>query len=215
MAERTADAICIDRFEATVGRYQECVSANACEPNDGTVLGPEFEGTEGFWQQFCTSRMGRADLPLNCVDWHAAHRFCAWAGGRLPSTREWLLAHGASATDGGRANVCDRSCRRMFESLGRPGEYVDIDDGFESVSPVGALAAGTTRDAIHDLAGNLGEWTSDAFEPNGNDQRPDRRTVLGSSWETISAEYVSGTTPYGHAADGRGESLGFRCAYPR
>ncbi|MBN8610931.1 MAG: SUMF1/EgtB/PvdO family nonheme iron enzyme [Deltaproteobacteria bacterium] len=214
VAEGTADVLCVDRFEVSVGRYQECVSARACETNDGTVFGPEFEGTEAFWERFCTSRMGRADLPLNCVDWQAARRFCEWAGGRLPSMREWLLVAGTSAPEAGRANVCDRSCRAMFVSLGRPGEYVDIDDGFESISPVGALDHGTTVE-VHDLAGNLGEWTEDAFEPSRNDQRPDQRTVLGSSWETVSEEYVSGTTPYGHLAEGRGESLGFRCVYAR
>ena len=70
MAKHSLPAYRIDRTEVTRAMYARCVAARRC-PQPAIDLAQDPE------------------LPVTNVNWHEAHAFCAFAGGRLPSEDEW------------------------------------------------------------------------------------------------------------------------------
>lgn len=214
------DAFCMDRTEVTLGAYRACAEAGACGAPPTEVRGPEFQGSEAFWSQFCTANGSDETHPVNCVDWHEAQRFCVWAGGRLPSEVEWeLAAHGATRRrfpwgeappSAQRVNACDVSCAAMGERLGRSlGGRIEFDDGWGATNPVEAFTFGATPERVYGMGDNVAEWVEDLFVPDAN---PPQHVVRGADWGTTSLPCVGATLRYGHDATGRGEMRGFRCA---
>src|SRR5436309_3238097 len=121
---------------------------------------------------------GLENHPVTHVSWYAAKAFCEWAGGRLPSVKEWqAAAHTAeSRFPWGPVrpavpplNFCDRACPRRGQSFGPDLEQ----DGCPETAPVGSFPAGRTREGVYDLSGNVWEWTAEA---SGT-----RRATLGGS----------------------------------
>jgi sulfatase modifying factor 1 len=193
----------LDRTEVTVSRYRRCVAAGRC------ALPPYADGAERF---------DRPDLPVVLVTWSEAARFCAWAGGRLPTEAEWERAARGLA---GRRYPWGNVYNPFLSNHGAFAlEDLDGRDGFLEIAPVGSFPGGRTPDGLDDLAGNVKEWVSDwyapeypkadAADPQGPDQG-DLRVVRGGS-------YVHGRTWLRGAARDRerpGERapwIGFRCA---
>lgn len=206
-------AFAIDRFEVTTAQYVACVAAGACasrtseqgfeEVVEGEV-GGEQRGVESKSTECNASRGDRADHPINCVDVHDAETYCAWVGKRLPTTQQWrwtatggaedrAYPWGAEPPDATRLNACGGECE--FGKL-----YRD-DDGFPTTAPVGGRPRGASVDGVHDLAGNVWEWTSSAglfIE------------VLGGAWTTGELDQL-GTRGIRQRAGVRSIDLGFRC----
>lgn len=122
------DRFFIGRAEVTRGEYARCVEAGACTaPGAG-------EGCGG----------ATLDLPVNCVSFHQAARYCEAIGARLPTEAEWELA--ARGPEG-----------RLF-AWGDEADEAAFG-GPDRVS-VGSCRVRDTPYGIHDLAGNGREWTS-------------------------------------------------------
>jgi len=66
----------IDERAVTVANYLECVKAGPCgQPATG---------------EYCPWGVaGKEAEPAECVSWHHAEAYCAWAGKRLPTDSEW------------------------------------------------------------------------------------------------------------------------------
>ena len=136
------------KSEVTVGQYRGCVAAGACsEPEKGgsCVWG---KGTNRWYES----------LPINCVDWNQARKFCAWAGGRLPSEAEWEYA----ARSGGKAwkypwGNEEATCSRAVMDEGGWG------CGKRRTWPVCSKPSGNSAQGICDLAGNVWEWVEDCW----------------------------------------------------
>jgi formylglycine-generating enzyme required for sulfatase activity len=138
----------IDRSEVSVARYRQCVNAGRCVPP------PFSSGGERFDQP---------DLPVTLVSWNDAGRFCAWAGGRLPTEAEWERAARGIA---GRRYPWGMVYNPKLSNHGRFGlPDLDDGDGFLELAPIGAFPNGRTPDGIDDLAGNVEEWVSDWYAP--------------------------------------------------
>lgn len=192
-------AFFLDRTEVTVAAYRRCVEADACTP---AVAGDECNWGEP----------DRDDFPINCVTWHQATAYCAWADGRLPTEAEWeraargddgrLYPWGNVAPDAGgvfRANWGEGLARDLW-----------IRDRWEYDAPVGRFPEGAGPYGTLDQAGNVAEWTADAVVsdlPGG----PPERAVRGGSFR----EYARRLRTYArdwHGAHRFYSHVGFRCA---
>jgi formylglycine-generating enzyme required for sulfatase activity len=217
----------IDRREVTVARFRACVGAGMCAPP------PYAEGGERF---------DRPEYPVVLVSWPDAARFCAWAGGRLPTEAEWeRAARGPSpklpaSARYGTPDDDERLPRgrrypwgdvynpmlanhgtfpAMFDEVGR----LDARDGFLELAPVGSFPNGRTPDGIDDLAGNVDEWVADWFGEYPmadavNPKGPDMgdRRVARGGSYTDGRTRLRGAARERRAPGDRLPSLGFRCA---
>jgi sulfatase modifying factor 1 len=163
-----------------------------------------------------------ASLPINAVTWYEAYAFCIWDGGFLPSEAEWNYA----ATGGG-----DPGGQRLYpwgaDDPGTSSAYAIYGcyygggsggcNGWKQIAPVGSTAAGTGRFGQMDLAGNMWEWTLDAYAPYATPC--DDCAALGGTEGVFrggafiqAAQYLeTASRVHGDRAT-RNASVGFRCA---
>ncbi len=195
----TLKAFYIDRTEVTLGAYRKCAEAGKCMIN-AEIDNPNFDND---------------DYPVTLVSWNDAASYCAFAGKRLPTEAEWeRAARGAEGRTypwgeqkpGGRANF----------------DASTPDKKHRFVYPAASFPKGATPEGVYDLAGNVAEWTADAYiadyhartattDPKGPPQGL-TRTVRGgdfrSDFEKIRAFERDGN----RTEPSRGYRLGFRCA---
>lgn len=211
----TVPSFCIARHETSVAAYQACVVAGACTPADADRARDCNAGDPA-----------RASHPINCIDWEQARRYCAHAGGRLPSEAEWELAargpHGRTypwgdaPPDARRLNSCGAECRRRHP--GKNAEMYPGDDGFPKTAPAGSYPDGATPEGVLDLAGNVWEWTADAHV--AYDGRIDdplarelmrRKVVRGGGWFHHLPERVRAANRHSYPPGERNGHVGVRC----
>lgn len=207
---------CIDATEVTVAAYKECVDAGACKP----------PRTWGMWINYPS----RLDHPVNKVGWSEARSYCQYREQDLPSEAQWEWA--ATGGDGRPWPWGDESPTCLHADF-TPGvlERPSSDDGCRGggTSSVGSTPIGDRlwpSGAIHDLAGNVWEWTLDSYgpvrflKPDEVSTDPlvtlvDVRThvIRGGGWNRsgkgIRAQYRGGA-PVNYQVPG----LGFRCVRP-
>jgi formylglycine-generating enzyme required for sulfatase activity len=188
----TVRAFSLDVTEVTADAYAACVRAGGCtadHPGEWTLDGKEFkaDGRCNYGVR------GKGNHPMNCVDWNQATAYCQWAGERLPTEEEWeWAARGQSrgtTYPWGNDEPGSRGC------WGQPG-----------TCEVGSYAAGDAPGGIHDLAGNVWEWTAsnDVASASG---RVDRGGGFNGNATSLLASYRSNLTP-----TSRSGLVGFRCA---
>ncbi len=170
----------LDLTEVTIDAYAKCVSAGKCSaPNTG--------GT-------CNWNVGgKGNHPINCVDWNQATSYCQWAGKRLPTEPEWEWAargqaRGTEYPWGNDAPVAQACWKRS-----------------EGTCAVGGYPSGDAPGGIHDLAGNVREWTSTAYDDSA---RVDR----GGGWDFGIPSRLRAAARNRSDPSRRYGNLGFRCA---
>jgi formylglycine-generating enzyme required for sulfatase activity len=226
------DAYFIDRDEVSVDEYRACVAAGACD------LDPLIAGDERYIKD---------GWPMVNVTWRESQDFCRWRGGRLPTEAEWERAargddpsaiwpwgeleqpkdfnHGKE-----RADVL-RDIERTptpvpLQFFGDP----DDSDGYAILAPTGSFVWGTSPLGTRDQAGNVAEWTADAWvfdaKTKGYDDLGDinplregthtnERVVRGGSWRQPTFIAKSNLRdPFNKEYDPkrRFSHIGFRCA---
>ena len=220
-------AFCLDVDEVTVGAYATCVANRGCAPAPITVERPDLTDADRLAESAaCNGTQGdRITHPVNCVDHAAATHFCASLGLHLPTEEEWEYAArggaeqrrypwGDSDPDPTRLNACDRSCFEFFQGFGHPWGYMfDVRDGFPRTAPVGSFRAGDSRWGVHDMAGNVLEWTSSTYCPyaEGRCESP-FRVYRGGGWAAVLKTTVQATWRGRAVPTVRDSNLGFRCA---
>lgn len=164
---------------------------------------------------------GRETHPVVYVDYDDVRTYARWAGVRLPTEFEF-----------------QRAARGKTNSLYPWGNDADTQKcaneslRLTEAKQVGSFAAGSTAAGIHDLAGNVFEWTASPFvpyprfkvltltPPPGKQGREikgevewdaNRRVVVSGSFQTsLVAARVTTRRPTDR--DQSTDSLGFRCA---
>ena len=188
---------------------------------------------------------GYDTYPVVGVSWKQATAFCVWRSNllnrylriegqplamdyRLPTEAEWEYAsrggleHGIYPWGG----YYTRNNRGCFVANFKPlrGRYTD--DGSVTTSSVQSYAP--NEYGLFDMAGNVAEWTSSAFDESSyiytHDMNPDykynarpddpivmkRKVVRGGSWKDIAYFLQCGTRTYEYQ-DSTACYIGFRC----
>jgi formylglycine-generating enzyme required for sulfatase activity len=181
--EAFVPAFSLDRIEVTEERYATCVAAGACAP---------------------LPLRGEPGVPMTGISLAEAERFCAWAGGVLP-TRDQLAFAGAGPAGrrypwGDTGAVCRRAAFGL--RLGPCGR------GATGPEIAGARPDGASPEGVLDLAGNVAEWTSP-----GDPGAPQTEAV-GGSWSDDAAASLRTWNRRLVPVGTRAPDLGFRCASP-
>jgi formylglycine-generating enzyme required for sulfatase activity len=184
----TVRAFCLDLTEVTSIAYAQCVGAHQCS-DEGLHCGRA--ATYGVTTT--------GDHPINCVTWAQADKYCRAQRKRLPTEEEWEWA--ARGGEEGRGypwregtaegKVCWSGGTREREETCRVGEF-----------PAGDAVGG-----IHDLAGNVWEWTSSAYN-----QRDTSRVNKGGGFISNRRGDLHVANRYADEPTNRTVYDGFRCA---
>ncbi len=207
--------LCFTRSEVTVDQYRRCADAGAC-PAAPADCCPD-QNIIGFFCPTNTGLTGRGDHPVNCVLPAEAGAFCAWAGGRLPTSEEWEAEarRGRPQAYPWGDEVPD--CAHAVMNAGEGAGCGTAEDGVDTAAtlPVCTHRAGDSANGLCDMAGNAAEFTS----------------TVGTSQETgdIGHQFVRGGAYYSRSdsveltndhhdiidPNRRALHTGLRCALPR
>jgi formylglycine-generating enzyme required for sulfatase activity len=190
----TVRSFCLDRTEITVQTYAGCVQGGSCRaPTEGNLC--------------VYGELGRENHPVNCVTWLEAARFCKALGKRLPSEEEWEWAargrQRAWSYPFGDEIRNNQVCWRGMDCI-RWGRRGPSPDAHMWTCRVGEHRAGDSPDGIHDLAGNVSEWTSSGDEEG--------RIIRGGSFNSNDAANLTASYRLELAPEAKKGSVGFRCA---
>jgi len=146
-----------------------------------------------------SAQLRAPDRPVTGVDYWDASAFAKWANGRLPTEAEW----------------------NWVASLGGNGIYPYGDQYDPEAAAVSTTATGPVRNrsfvgdvnsvGVHDLAGNVSEWTSTPAKPRDGGTRA--RIVKGGNFRLdgvlFSRSIHNFPVPTGFASD----AIGFRVVW--
>jgi iron(II)-dependent oxidoreductase len=120
---------------------------------------------QGWWRRhFDTLVLLEPHAPVVHVTWYEAEAYCNWAGRRLPTEAEWEMAASAEPTPDG-TGITGRKRRYPWGDAPPTPERANLDARFLGCIDVGAFAAGDSAFGCRQMAGNIWEWTADAFYP--------------------------------------------------
>lgn len=207
----------IMRFEVTNRQFRRFVAVT------GYVTDPERAGHGHVWTDRWravdgadwrhptgpgSSLAGLNDHPVVQVSANDAAAFARHYRLRLPSEEEWEFA--ARGQDGRRYPWGDAPPE---EGDLRRANFGTLEccapsprDGFARTAPVGRFAAGVSPFGLHDMAGNVWEWTSSRF-PGA----PDDVVIRGGGWGN-DAYCLRVAYRHGNPPDIGLDMVGFRCA---
>ena len=229
--------LCVERFffsrhEVTRGQYAEFVEETGRAESGGC----HTHGS-GTWR-FRAERNWRDpgfvqsdEHPVVCVSRDDALAYVSWLSERhgrsyrLPTEAEWEYAARAGAEtarhwgdNAGQAcswgNVGDRALHRYYPDWS--WEIHLCNDGHVHTSPVGNYGANPF--GLHDMAGNVWEWTCSSYEPvyRGAETRCATNVqdgvARGGSWSN-SPVWVRASARFANKAEVRFDLLGFRLAH--
>ena len=222
------DAFYIDKYEVTIGQYNQFVRATNYRPLPDWVY-----------------RYSRTDAhPVIGVSWHDARAYAKWAGKRLPTEAEWEKAArgglvqnnhawGNTVVDGTQCNFADKNLRIIWDRERDPERNwadANIDDGYAYTAPVGRFPPNGYD--LYDMEGNVREWCFDAYDEhfyaNSAYENPiaeilvrdgannivavnKLRVVRGASWyDGPLSVWIAGRL--GQSPEDEVTNIGFRCA---
>jgi formylglycine-generating enzyme required for sulfatase activity/tRNA A-37 threonylcarbamoyl transferase component Bud32 len=175
--------------EVTTVQYARCVTAEKCTP----------AGTD----EFCNAGQdGRDRNPINCVSQLQASAYCAWLGRRLPTEDEWEYAAGGQA-------------KRLFAwGNAPPAGRICWGRGKAGTCDVSSFDGGSTPEGLHDMTGDVWEWTSSDYCPYDLSLAcaHDQKVARGGGWFSTDPNVVRTQVRQGYAPSTKSANVGIRCA---
>ncbi|RJQ78236.1 ergothioneine biosynthesis protein EgtB [Pseudonocardiaceae bacterium YIM PH 21723] len=147
-----------------MGGYQDrrwWSEAGWAHRQEADLHAPEFWFRDGgLW---CRRRFGYvepvpADQPVLHVSYYEAEAYAAWSGRRLPTEAEWEKAARHDPVSG-------RSRRYPWGDEEPTPTQANVGQRHLSPAPVGAYPDGASAYGVHQLIGDVWEWTSSDFAP--------------------------------------------------
>lgn len=160
----------LDRHPVTNAQYARFVAAGGYdEPRWWSAPGWAWRQEAGlvhpqFWrfggdgwevQRFGTWRPVHPDEPVQHVCWYEADAYARWAGKRLPTEAEWEYA----AT----WHPAGRKQRWPWGDADPSPAHANLGQRHAGPSPVGAYPQGANPWGVHQLIGDVWEWTATDF----------------------------------------------------
>jgi formylglycine-generating enzyme required for sulfatase activity len=167
----------IDAYEVTNARWEHCRAARRCGA-------PRVPGELG--------------QPVRGVSPEEAEAFCSYAGGRLPTGAEWILAASGAEMRRFPWGQTGLVCRRAAFGLASG----PCAEGGVAPELAGSRLDGATPDGVSDLAGNVAEWTR---------ERDGSVRARGGSFRVRTAAELKGWSGVGRS--GATDDIGFRCVF--
>jgi formylglycine-generating enzyme required for sulfatase activity len=213
----TLSAFKMDLHEVTTVQYATFLR----RAGGGGHYAPSMPIAAGPTSQDFAALQGTESIAMYDVTWFDARAYCLWLGGDLPTEAQWEYA--AKETTG-----------RVYP-WGTTGPSCSIVSFFtgdvtcnSGPLAVGSYDAGSTPEGAEDMAGNVAEWTLDAYDVYPSDPQTDPtgptmpmygadaaavlRVVRGGGFHDIALSLRT-TNRWGADAALRSKGVGFRCAY--
>ncbi len=151
------DAFCIDKYEVSLRRYEDCVDAGVCSPQGLQWEGREFQTTVNHYPDYCwPDREVCSEYAVNGKNYWQAQQYCSYVGGRLCTEAEWERAASGPGPD---------KPIHPWGNEAPTSELVNIPSvGSGYVDPVDSHAAGQSAEGVYNLAGNVYEWVLDKYD---------------------------------------------------
>ena len=173
------DTFWISKYPVTNAEYAEFVKATGHRAPD-------------HWRDGEPPR-DKLNHPVVHVSWHDAQAYAKWAGKQLPTEEQWEKA--ARGTDGREYPWGDEFDNSRCNSR---------ESGIGDTTPVGVYPGGVSPYGVHDMAGNVWEWTASAYE-----QGAKARVLRGGAWD-YGRGGVRCAARDGYGPGYRYDNLGFR-----
>lgn len=202
-----ADGVTMAVREITVDEFEQFVTATGYDLAESSCRNLES------WMRASRKRNWRepgfeqeGDHPVVCVNWEDATAYAQWLSNQtgriyaLPSVEQWLETAG-SPPDDCSANWGDQTLVAQL----RRRKVLDCEDGYAFTAPGGSFPA--IAGGVHDLHGNVREWTADCLRERGGSCR--QYGVVGTSWlDGERPKFLTAAKGYDPAQ--RYNSIGFR-----
>ncbi len=183
--ELSVEPFCLDNNLATTDEYTACIDSGKCDKSAVHACDPSTYKIEG-----------RGNLPMICVDFDQAARYCKAQGKRVVSDLEWEWAarggEEALSYPWGNEEPAEQLCWSGKEKRATP-------------CPVGTFAQG--KAGVFDLVGNIYQWTTTT-----NDSTGSFRIGRGGSWKDGAPKQVAIAHHGGFKKTYRCGFLGIRCS---
>ncbi len=151
------DAFCIDKYEVSLRRYEDCVDEGVCSPDGLEWEGREVQTVVNHYPVECNQdRESCFELAVNGKNYWQAQAYCDYVGGRLCSEAEWERAAGGPGPD------------KPIHPWGNEAPTTALvnlpSTGSGYVEPVDSHAAGQSAEGVYNMAGNVYEWVQDRYD---------------------------------------------------
>jgi|GEM_PF-1973825 len=197
----------VGKYEVTFEQWDTCVAGGGCEG---------YEPKDAGW--------GRGDRPVINVSWNDTQSYIKWLNGvtgqryRLLSEAEWeYVARAGQASPfytGKSITTKQANFNGQYTYGGSPkGPYR------RKTVAVGSFAPNAL--GLHDIHGNVWEWTADCWSPNHkgapangaarSDGDCSRRVMKGGSWVNLPYQ-IRSAKRFHYTPDYRYDDYGFRIA---
>jgi len=206
------------KTEVTHGQFAKFVNETGYKAVQGCNIFFDGKWGQADWANWRNPGLPDApkdEDPVVCVSWLDATAYVGWLAQktglpfRLPTEAEWeFAARAGTSTEYPWAGDKHQGCpiANMFDSTGDaafpeyPWPPAQCDDGFAAEAPVASRKPNAL--GLHDIMGNVWEWTQDCYVLPYPDDAPtdgsalevegpcERRTVRGGSWQTRPSRFA-------------------------